>query len=263
MVSKEQIESVLTSNIEAFKLEVITEKNEIMSFNLVHDIIISYKIVEKKDIILNITNLLETVIDFGYAIPYNTSIESIPNLVTKTFHLRFTKDSIMCYFKKNYITNLLLLCYPLYTGDYFLGKIENEINLTDSHYKYNFIIQPCENYEIVKVYGIGDWLYFINPETLNLLSGETTLLYKFKFASYPKSIKLNPDSPSELQCEDYESIKKCVVPVSHFEDKENGTYYTYYLNHFNSYSILYEANPINITIPKIYKLRIKEEDNKN
>ena len=26
------------------------------------------------------------------------------------------------------------------------------------------------NYEIVKVYGIGDWLYFINPETLNLIS---------------------------------------------------------------------------------------------
>ena len=34
---------------------------------------------------------------------------------------------------------------------FYLGKIEKEIILSNIHYKYNFRIQPVENYELIRI----------------------------------------------------------------------------------------------------------------
>ena len=35
-------------------------------------------------------------------------------------------------------------------------------------------------------------------------------------------IKINPKAPSHLECENLESMKKCIVPLNHFANEKTG-----------------------------------------
>ena len=124
-----------------------------------------------------------------------------------------------------------------------------------------------ENNEIVKIQGSGSWIQLVYPEKMDLTSQETiTIRYLMATPSNSKNIKLNPDSNSYLECEDLSSMKICRGPVNHFEDKDSGYYHTYHLNNLNEYSIYYEANPVDILLPK-WKIKveigIEDKDNIN
>ena len=65
-------------------------------------------------------------------------------------------------------------------------------------------------------------------------------------------------------------MKKCTIPIKHFNKKALETFFmtsTYYLNHLNGYSQIYEIDDFLVYMPepeKInIKINIKDEDNKN
>ena len=81
-----------------------------------------------------------------------------------------------------------------------------------------------------------------------------------------KGIKLNPEG-DDLVCNDYkEIIKRCIVNIDHFNDKQSGYYYTYHRNHLNEYIKFYDGTPIKVILPKEEKITefyIENDDNLN
>jgi uncharacterized cupin superfamily protein len=104
------------------------------------------------------------------------------------------------------------------------------------------------------------------PEELNFQSEDTIIIrYIMDSPNYANKIKLNPES-SDLECEDLNEMKKCIVPITHFDNKESGYYYTFHSNHLNDSSIYYESNPINVILPPLDKrieIILEEELNHN
>jgi hypothetical protein len=159
-----------------------------------------------------------------------------------------------------------MVCLILSFGEKTLGKIEEEIYLDNIHYRYNFIIQPVENYETITIDGLGTRADYTYPETLDYTLQESiTISYLMPLPFSYNLIKINPDAPSYLECENLIDMKKCVVPLSHFADKKAGYYYTHYLNNLDEYSIFYDLDPIQVILPRDneIKIRILPEDNKN
>ena len=266
-VPKEKLEEVLKYNDEPFTLGTINDNYGQLTFDFVFDINIFYEITEKIDIYVNITKLLENVTEQGSTFAYETSVDDIEKLNTKIFKLEFAKGDQDCYFKKsNNNNNLLLICVPRLLGEIYLGRI-NETILDEIHYKYNFIINSVENDEIIYVdnYGIPFGLAY--PEILNFTTEYTmTIRYLMNNPFYLESIKLNPDSPYNLDCEDLNNMKKCNVPLTHFKNKESGNYNTYHINHKRQYSINYEINPINVILPpneNVIEIGLEDDYNRN
>ena len=97
------------------------------------------------------------------------------------------------------------------------------------HHKYNFIIQPVENYDIVDIDGeSGSDVDFAYPEKLNF-TYEKSLTVIYKMGVSVDRIKLNPDA-SYITCDPYPPLIKCTIPVEHFDNKLTGYYNTYHLN---------------------------------
>ena len=85
------------------------------------------------------------------------------------------------------------------------------------------------------------------PEELELYSDTIAIIrYIMSDPSLGINIRLNPESDSDLECENLIGMKKCSVSLDHFKNKQSGYYYTHHLNHLGEYSIYHEANPINI-----------------
>ena len=58
-------------------------------------------------------------------------------------------------------------------------------------------------------------------------------------------------------------MKKCFINIDLFNSKKNGFYYSYHLNHLNSFSIYYDVNPINIIFEEEITIEIEDKDNDN
>ena len=271
-ISKEKIEEILTYqtnykiNNKGFILGTLNDNYGVLYFNLVGNIYIDYNITEKEDIYVYINKLIENVSEAKTLIAYATNITTISNLNTDKFLLLFNNSEIYCSFKKYDYNNLLLLCEINNENEIYLGEITEEIKINNIHYKYNFRIQPVENYEIISYdenYS-GTSIELVYPDILNFTAEEDiTIRYIMKNPLYAKNIKLNIDS-YDLECEDLNEMKKCIISINHFTDKESGYYYTYHLNHLNGSSIYYESNPINVILPPLDKrIEIKIEDEYN
>ena len=63
-----------------------------------------------------------------------------------------------------------------------------------------------------------------------------------------RRITLNPDK-GNLECTDYNNIKKCKVPKSHFDGKKGGLYFINHFNNVNKYSANYETFGIKVILP--------------
>ena len=64
-----------------------------------------------------------------------------------------------------------------------------------------------------------------------------------------KCIKLNTDK-NKLDCEDIGNVKKCQVPLSHFEGKQNGYYFIHHLNNDYKYVINFETFGVKVILPE-------------
>ena len=83
------------------------------------------------------------------------------------------------------------------------------------------------------------------PKTLDFTVNNNITIYVFYGGCVgTKGIRLNPNAKEDLKCEklgpkshfhsDDDTVKRCIVPKSHFENKQNGYYNTYHLNHMNN-----------------------------
>ena len=129
-ISKEKLESNLKT-LGLYNLNYLINGYEYSSFHSVLGINIKYSdTIQKQDIYIKITKLLTNSNKYIGKVTYETNYSTIPELETDTFSLYFTnivslsQEAFTCYFKKNKINNLMLLCYVSSGNNYKLSKIE-------------------------------------------------------------------------------------------------------------------------------------------
>ena len=266
-IEKEKIIENLYYNGEIFQLDYYCSYTMLYKLSGVLDIIINYNITKKEDVFVGVTKLLQNNFDYQNFIPYETNITSISNVNSDFFYYITDIDEYYCKMKKSSINSLLFLCLKTIPKDKSsLGKNDTEVILDNIHIKYNFRIQPVNNIEEFTTKNEGSRISIRYPTKLDFIKSDSIQIYFYMYK--PKNtqgIRLNPDS-EELDCEyqdDY--IKKCLVPKSHFEGKQNGYFYTYYLNEENKLNIFYDISPILVNLTKGDEIiiNIKKEDNKN
>ena len=226
-LSLDEIQSILVYDNERFKLGAMNDNIGKMEFDLVYGINIKHQYSQKMTIYVNIIKLLENTTESGAIIAYETEIneEDIPNLITDKFIMEFDKGDQYCYFKKNSVNNLLLLCMVSGNGEIHLKQIKKEKRLEEIHYKYNFRIQPFENNEIINIDKLGSSINCVYTEYLDFSLEDTVVIrYLTNSPINLNNLKINPDSDSYIECDDLPGMKKCIVTKSHFENKENGYY---------------------------------------
>ena len=225
----------------------------------------------KIDLKITIKKLLESHININDSIVYEveTDVTNVTNLVTGTFILDFKyNDRIIikfCYFKKIEQTPMYLLCESKLSINLSmsLSEIKEIMPLNDIHEKYNFYIQPVKSDDIINIAGSGSRLGLIIPKTLDFYTNETIYIeLSLSNVNYTKGIRFNLNASEDLDCEDLESIKRCLVPKSHFE-KKNGYHNIYHLNYMNKYIRFYECSPIQVIFPDDDEIIIKILDNNN
>jgi len=101
-------------------------------------------------------------------------------------------------------------------------------------------------------------LDFYNYEEINIT------FYLKDFFDY-NFIRLSPDSDTDLLCNHYGNIVKCLINKNHFNGKKTGSYYTYIKNKLGEYKISYELSLINVELPDSDEtiIRIKNVVNKD
>ena len=250
-LSKEKLEEILIKNNEQFRVSAINNNIGIINFDFILNITINYEIEKKEDIYVEIINLLSSYSQEGTPIAFETNVTNIPNINSDIFNL--------CYFKKYKNTNLLYLCnFNINTKSYI---VNDELIINNSHYKYNFRIQPSKNayHFIVSDYGTN--INLVYPEILNFTSEKLlTIKYITPNPSLIENIKLVSDS-DYLYCENLIGLKKCSIPLIHLIENKNEYYYLNQLNGERKF-IHYESSPINVILPEnIIKIYVNDEDN--
>ena len=271
-ISKDKIESFITSGNCTLNVGTINDKVGSFLFldYFVTDINIYYEINQKKNVNVNIKKLLSNKATSGGTFAYETEADfEVPNLKTSTFNVEFqyinNKANANCYLKKSAKTKLLLICSFNGQGEIYLGNMNNYIQQDDMHYQYNFIIHPAFNNEkITIIANSASPLYLAYPEELNLTSGDP-LTVRFLYDEEkiaPKKIKLNNVSYTDLECKDLIGMIKCIVPLSHFEDKKTDNYYPdQCTDASNDCGTFYGVDPIKITLPELATLKIEKKEN--
>jgi len=121
------------------------------------------------------------------------------------------------------------------------------LELNNLHGIYNFYIQPVKIDDTITINGNGTSLLMIIPKVLDFSSNDSISIDLGLFQpEYAKGIRFNLNAKEDLVCEDRRNIKRCIVPKSHFENKQNGYYNIYHLNHVNKYIKFYEQSPIQV-----------------
>ena len=238
------------------------DNKDIILFNFndytIYDIYINYTL-DKTDIYVEITKLLENNIDFGNYIAYETNVSNISNVDTKKFFtLKLsTGNNIECLLKKTEEISLVMICLISKGGEFSLGEIENQTIVENTNIKYNFIIQPINNTEKCIISGDGGIMLFAIQKVLDFTLYDSIIIDSAIIPSFnSKGIKLNPEG-NDLECTDIkEFYKRCIVSISHFNNKTSGYYYTHHDNHLNKSIIFYESSPFKVILPKIENLTI-------
>ena len=232
----------------------------------IYEIYINYPLI-KKEISVEIVQLLEDKIEIFNYITYETNIKNntnITNVHTLLFSLKTLEGkTIDCSFKKTKETSLLMICLAEIEGEFSLGQVANQTELNNINIKYNFIIEPINNNETCTISGFGSKMLLSLPKKLDFINNEQIIVdFAMMFPENSKSIRFNPEA-NDLDCNDInEYYKRCTVHKSHFNN--NGYYYTYHKNQDNKYIKFYEFSPLEVILTdnKI-NILIKKENNEN
>jgi hypothetical protein len=257
-LNKTSFEGNLFTNEDTFSVMSFGEGYGMINYDFVYDIVIKNNI-NKENINVQIKKLLNGVVNNQGIIAYETDVTKISEVGTKFFDLNFVKKdstdakTARCYFKK-YQDNkpLGLLCLAEFgsSGDYSLSEIKQEIKLENINLKYNFIIKPVKNEEIINCNSKdrdGGLIYSIFPDILDYTKKDS---YKVIFGggvSYLKGLAIEPNL-KDLDCYYDKIYINCTVPKSYFEGQKNGYYYAYQKNHEGGKSPCYETAPIKVIL---------------
>ena len=253
-IGKEYIEEFAVENGEKFQISFFIPGSGSGAYDetiySIYGIYINYPI-KKKDIKVEIINILEKKIDMNNYISYGTNVTNITNVYSYFFSLDFSDTYFFCNLKKTEVTPLLVICKIDLEGEFSLKKENMEKRLYNINIKYNFFIQPINNYEKFKCSGKGSYMIFNLPRVLDFtLSNRINIYYKIWETFDTKKFILNPDS-NDLDCIDYtNSLKRCTVDKSHFNYKNSGIYYTYHLNHAKNLLNFMNPHPLKLFFQK-------------
>ena len=265
---KEDMEEVLQYNNQKFDVYAIHGSSGVYKMELVYNITIIDNLWQKKDLYIKITRLLQNYINTNNYIAYETNVTSTSNIISGKFDIQTEKnENINCYMKKAGDDPLLILCKWSYSSENELGRITYISNISNSNFKYNFIILTQYNNETFRASNSRATLLFSYPKILDFnLEENFTINYVFDSNyNYERSIRLIPYN-KKLTCKnsinDY--ILSCDVNRRYFGNEKREYYYTYHLIYNVIYSIYYEDSPIQVIIPddnKIF-LKIRSDVNK-
>ena len=261
-INKEEIEEPLSFKEQVFDLYSYYQSFGLYKIDLVYNITIYDEIKQKQEIYVQITKLLNEVIDRKNYVAYETNITNISSVLSNKFTLKRENGNADCFLKKAGESPLLLICYWSYdvNGENILGEIKDEIILNDINIKYNFRIQPCNNIEIFFIYGFGSIPIFVYPKVLNFsLSEKFTISYIMREKTDTKALKLIPHF-GDMNCPNYygsDLLRNCEVNRSYFKNEKTGYYNTYHLLYANVYTIFYDFSPIQVIIPDDKRIYIK------
>ena len=242
-------------------------------FTMVDQIIINYNL-SKVDLKITIGKLVENYVDtfnfFAYKV--ETNVTNISNFVAEGFTPNFQRNNITifssCHFKKAYENPIYFSCFTYAKNlTISLSEIKEEIVLNNSHPKYNFYIQPVKNNEKITIEGPGNFpkATIKMENTLDFYTNdEINLDFFMEEPQNMKGIRINLNASNDLACKDIgKRAKRCIVPKSHFENKQSGYYNIFHLNLKNKYIQYFEISPIQVILPKELIIRIKDINGKN
>ena len=242
---------------EQFTVGTINDNYGLIQFEYVSNITINYNNVIKEDLFINITKIVVDNDKLEIPLALETNITSIKNFISKE-----SQESVS--FRKTTGRPLILFNNSLYDDDtYYYLKLDNELIINNTHYKYNFRIQPYKISQKISTRRKRIEINLIYPEKLDFSSEDSLIIrYISPSPSNDNNIKLNPNSPN-LECRNLNQMKRCNVSISHFVGEESLYYDTYHLNRHYALSINYEANKINVTLPKedTIEIYVNNEDN--
>ena len=274
-ITNKQINEVIAYQEDKFRLGAMNYNVGIIDFDLVYIIIEDNYLYRDKFFYVTVKQLLNNISESDSIIAYNLDyIEEFASyhdknskFTTDLFYMPFNNGYQSCYFKKKNVTNILLLCLLSGTEEIHMKSIKNYYSIEGIYHHYDFKIDSNIYEETITIDQFGSYIYCIYPEILDFsLEDNLTIKYIMSSPSNLKELKLNPNSSSYLECEDFPGIKKCIVPLSHFTNKTNGDYYSYFKNHLSGYSIHYDANPFKVIFPswkKEIEIVIENSDNLN
>ena len=270
-IKKEKFYEIFTTSGQKFKLYPCDFSLKIIEFNLVNDIIVNFDSVQKEDIFIGITKLLDNNANLNTYIAYETNITNISDIISDSFELVFIYRTFntryTCRIKKSIQAPLLIICLMSGKETFYLEEIKKEIILENINVKYNFRIQPVYITDEFEVREQGNYIKFVYPIVLNYYLYDTINIDCY-LNTYPYNefkIILNSDSDI-LTCYNLNTrIQRCIVPKSYFDGKESGYYPLLHLNYLNNKTIAYQLSPIQIILPKENDIiiRIEKEVNKD
>ena len=241
-ISKEKIEQILGYSGQEFRLNYLDSNRGILGeLRNIFNIKINYNSIEKENIYIGITKLLGNKLSTNNYIAYETNVTSMDNIITN----KFLYNNIPCLMKKDTEKPLLMICKFVNEGEKYIGKITEEIKLNNISIKYNLLIQPRDTEDKIEIKGNSGTILFAYPMELDFtLNDKLSINYYINNNEYYNSVRINPDSNNDLECENLGNIKKCNVRKEHFLNTPTGYYYTYHKNDFGEFSISPELSPI-------------------
>ena len=257
-IYKDQFEGYLLTSEEYFVPIGCSLMYGIINFVFIRDIIIKYN-VNKENIYVNISKLLNSNVNNKQYATYETNITQISEGVSNIFYLNFTSNSDKkiieqkCLFKKyKDDINMLLLCQINSEKDdeYFLNLEGKEIKFENIHVKYNFIISS-ENSEIItyKKNDNSGFLYTIDRYILNYTKPNAYYFTIFGSEGMQNRNGLTFGSKlKKLECDFNYNTASCQIFSTYFKDQKNGSYYLYENNN-GGLSRIYELPPVKVILP--------------
>ena len=262
IISKDKLEGHLINEEQPFKIMSINKTfNFQIDFILIFDVIIKYHVEKKENIEVNITKMINGILNSEEYAAFETDIMKIPEVITSYFSLNFRlingneKSFDECLFKKyDDDKPLFLLCSMRSSSEeeekYTLSETKENIKLENINVKYNFIIKPIHNSEIISIKNKeGGLIYSVYPYALDYTKKDAFTIFYVGGVNYITGLTLFPDS-KDLDCKYSPLYIECTIPKSYFKTKKNGHYYVYHTNYLGSKSANYELAPINVNIPE-------------
>ena len=231
--------------------------NSVLDINIYFE----YRI-HKKNITVNVGSIEEFTFKAGENIAYRTSSKFVPKITTDKFNMTFINNfgnliESSCYLKLSRNQNYLVLLCTIKDGGEF--RLLNQTHFLENiHYEYNVIINnEKEDLVPLNITGNGSQIFLIYPDLYNLtLEDSITLRYLMDNPYTERDVYLTQRTYAlrneSVYCFNKNNFKLCQVPISFFEGKHSGYFYSYHLSSYSQSSDIlpyYEANPFYFTLP--------------
>ena len=256
-ISREKIDEILTNVYSNFSVGIMNDNFGTYKLNHIFNITIYRYYSSKINIYVSYENSFREILESGVPFGFNTNVSDIENLVTDKYD--------KCYFIKIKGRSLLYACTLDERYSLIIRRTNYNYNLDNIHWKYNFIITPNSKEESFYIESTGSIFKYVYPDTLDFSNKDAFVIrYIITNPALTKNVKLVSGS-SNLQCEDLNEMKKCIIPYTHLRRNNTGYFFTHYSNSSNIFTEYYTLLPIYVNLPSVvsFDLIIDNSNNKN